>query len=114
MQLIPQPNHGPTQRYWREGQQMSRHERRLFEHMRPGDRVEEARRMYNELRKWAIAKNDEGIAYNLVKKFYPYVRMDRPLAMSKAKSEELRKLYDGTRTDYQIAHREDAMKMESV
>lgn len=82
--------------------------------MSPGRRTEEARAMYNEMKDWAVARNDEAMAYNLVTKFYPYCRMDKPLPMSKRKSEELRKLYDDTRQDIIDAHYEDVAAMETA
>ena len=107
MQLISKPDHGPAARKGLDYSQMSRKERRAWEHMSAGRRTEEARATYNELKRWAVAHNDEAIAYNLVTKFYPYVRMDKPLPMNKAKSEQLRKLYDETRDDIRAAHYED-------
>ena len=107
MQLIAKPDHGPAARKGLATEQMSRKERRAWEFLSAGRRVEECRAMYNELKRWAIAHNDEAVAYNLVTKFYPYVRMDRPLPMSKTKSEQLRKLYDETRDDIRTAHYED-------
>ena len=107
MQLIAKPDHGLMARMGLETGLMSREEKRAWQHMRPGRRVEEARATYNELKRWAVAHNDEAVAYNLVTKFYKYVRMDRPLAMSKSKSDELRKLYDNTRDDIRAAHYED-------
>lgn len=107
MQLIAKPDHGLTARKGLDHSQMSRKERRAWEYLSAGRRVEEARAMYNEMKRWAVAHNDEAVAYNLVTKFYPYVRMDRPLPMSKTKSEQLRKLYDETREDIRTAHYED-------
>ena len=107
MQLIAKKDHGLTARRGLDDGLMSRKEKRAWEYMTAGRRVEEARAMYNEMKRWAVAHNDEAVAYNLVTKFYKYVRMDRPLPMSKTKSNELRKLYDDTRDDIRTAHYED-------
>ena len=114
MQMIPKKDHGPAPRYFTGDIQNNRKERRMFAHMSPGRRTEEARAMYNEMKAWAVARNDEAMAYNLVTKFYPYCRMDKPLPMSKRKSEELRKLYDDTRQDIIDAHYEDVAAMEDA
>ena len=114
MQLIPKKDHGPAPRYFTGDTQNNRKERRMFAHMSAGRRTEEARAMYNEMKAWAVARNDEAMAYNLVTKFYPYCRMDKPLPMSKRKSEELRKLYDDTRQDIIDAHYEDVAAMEGT
>ena len=102
-------DYAPAQMYRMDVRLMGRKERREVEFMRPGMRVEEARRMYNELKRFAVQTNDEAIAANLIRKFYPYVRMDRPLPMSKTKSDQLRKLYDDTRADIISAHKEDSV-----
>ena len=111
MKMIDAKIHGPLERtYGLDYGTQNRAEKRAMAHMTAGRRVREARSMYNELRRWAIAMNDEAIGFNLYKKFYPYVRMDKPLALSAKKSDELRELYDLTRKDIIDAHREDAIE----
>ena len=111
MKMIDAKIHGPLERtYGLDYGTQNRAEKRAMAHMTAGRRVREARSMYNELRRWAIAMNDEAIGFNLYKKFYPYVRMDKPLALSAKKSDELRELYDLTRKDTIEAHREDAIE----
>ena len=114
MQLIPKKDHGPAARYFTGDISNNRRERRMFAHMSAGKRGEEARAMYNEMKAWAVSRNDEAMAYNLIHKFYPYCRMDKPLPMSKRKSDELRKLYDETRQDIIDAHYEDVAAMEEL
>lgn len=111
MKMIDAKIHGPLERtYGLDYGTQNRAEKRAMAHMTAGRRVREARSMYNELRRWAIAMNDEAIGFNLYKKFFPYVRMDKPLALSAKKSDELRELYDLTRKDIIEAHREDAIE----
>ena len=111
MKMIDAKIHGPLERtYGLDYGTQNRAEKRAMAHMTAGRRVREARSMYNELRRWAIAMNDEAIGFNLCKKFFPYVRMDKPLALSAKKSDELRELYDLTRKDIIEAHREDAIE----
>ena len=107
MQLIPKKDHGLTARKGLDHSQMSRKERRAWEYLSAGRRAEEVRAMYNEMFDWATKHNDHAIIHNLRTKFYPYVRMDKQLPMSKTKSEQLRKLYDETRADIRAAHYED-------
>lgn len=110
MKMIDAKIHGPLERtYGLDYGTQNRAEKRAMAHMTAGRRVREARSMYNELRRWAIAMNDEAIGFNLCKKFFPYVRMDKPLALSAKKSDELRELYDLTRKDIIEAHREDVL-----
>ena len=110
MQLIEKKQHGLAAMYRTHPDNMSRDERRRIANLSPGQRLEIARRMYNEMRRKAVETNDDQMAYTLWTRFYPHIRNDKPSVITRELFAKLQRLYSETDADLVAAHYEDVLE----
>lgn len=93
--------------------EMSRASRRASAHQSEGQKRLEMVKMYCEMGRWALKKNDHAIMEDMLLKWKPYVRITAPCSQGiKQAHADMCKWYDECRADYITAEYQNRLLEE--